>query len=210
MSAPIDQLPVGELVNRAKAGSLNAFSELVARYEGRLLNFLRQRTRSVEDAEDVTQESFLRAWRQLDRYDSRWQFSTWLFTIGSRLAVNHAQRRAGGCEGRGAGGEGFSVREDGDPARAASDAEQRRNLWSLAERTLGESERVALWLRYAEELPAGDIGRVLGKSAVGVRVLIHRAKRKLARALDESARGVRTGGGMCGAERVVVSEMRSG
>ncbi len=80
------------LVTRAKAGSLPAFADLVARFEDRLFNFLVRRTGRIADAEDLTQETFVCAWEQIDRYDPRWQFSTWLFTIARRLTVTHYRR----------------------------------------------------------------------------------------------------------------------
>ncbi|MEE8146382.1 MAG: sigma-70 family RNA polymerase sigma factor, partial [Longimicrobiales bacterium] len=84
---PIEDLPVCTLVSRAQTGSLSSFAELVARFEGRLFNFLLRRTRCVADAEDLAQDTFVRAWQRIRRYDPRWRFSTWLFTIAHRLAV---------------------------------------------------------------------------------------------------------------------------
>jgi len=179
MTASIDQLPTDQLVDRAKAGSMNAFGELVARYQDRLLNFLRHRSASLEDAEDTTQETFIRAWRRLHQYDNRWQFSTWLFTIGARLAANRAkQRRTLPLH------EPASDHARQNPAEAAGNAELSRNLWTFAQRHLSEAERETLWLRYVEDLAAADIARVLGRTTVGVRVLMHRARRKLARAIE--------------------------
>ncbi len=183
MNLPLDNLAVDELVNRAQAGSLNAFSELVRRFEGRLFNFLRGRAANPDDVQDLTQETFLRAWRQLDRYDSKWMFSTWLFTIGFRLAVNHHRSQKRLIEMTHSGGN--QPNGSSDPAAIVSNAEQRRNLWALAETKLSEPERAALWLKYAEDHSAADIARVLGRTSVGVRVLLHRARRKLAAELAD-------------------------
>src|SRR5690348_1949389 len=70
-----------QLAERSKAGCLDAFEQLVLRYEVRIFNFLLQFTRNYHDAEDLTQETFLKAHRNLHRYNSSFLFAPWLFTI---------------------------------------------------------------------------------------------------------------------------------
>ncbi len=174
----LSEEPIPHLVSRAQRGSLPCFAELVKRFEGRLFNFLRRRTGLTHDAEDLVQDTFVRAWQRIDQYDSRWQFSTWLFTIAHRLAITHGRRRqreVGWSDGR----EPPTVERD-DPARAIADREQSGLLWETAERILTESQRTVLWLRYAEELSNRDIARVLGRSQISVRVTLFRAREALA------------------------------
>lgn len=170
------ELPDEQLALRAQEGSGAAFALLVARHEGRLYNFLLRRVGRGADAEDLAQEAFVRAWRRIDRYDPRWRFSTWLFTIASRLASNHRRR-----EGARRWVERESVARravhDGAPA---ADTESRAALWAAAEAVLTEAQRTALWLRYAEDMPTADIGRVMGKTSIGVRALLFRARGALA------------------------------
>jgi len=170
-------LEIPQLVGRARNGSLPCFAELVKRFEGRLFNFLLRRTRSVADAEDLVQETFVRAWQRIDQYDARWQFSTWLFTIGHRLAIAqnwHGRRDAApACLDRvPAGGR--------EPAGPVADREECRHIWALADRILPATQRTALWLRYGEELGPKEIARVMGKSPVMVRVALFRAREALA------------------------------
>ncbi len=173
---PLGDLRIPELVRRAQAGALPAFAELVRRFEGRLLNFLLRRVGTNADAEDLVQETFVRAWQRIAQYNPRWQFSTWLYTIAHRLAV--AQRQRQRREPRPACLDG--VPSECDPGRPAADREQCRHIWALADRLLPETQRVALWLRYAEGLGTSEIARVLGKSRVGVRVMLFRARETLA------------------------------
>lgn len=183
---PIEDLPVCTLVSRAQTGSLSSFAELVARFEGRLFNFLLRRTRCVADAEDLAQDTFVRAWQRIRRYDPRWRFSTWLFTIAHRLAVTHQRRRRSLRSLTRLAGR--APAEVADPARVIADREQCRLLWDVADRILGETQRTALWLRYAEDLTPGEIARVLGKPRIAVRVMLHRAREALA---GEAARAGR-------------------
>ena len=172
-------VPDKELAQRARAGSVGAFGELVRRFEDRLFNFIRQRTGNEHDAEDITQEAFLRAWRNIERYDERWQFSTWLYTIAVRHTIDVQNRRRPVLNAHVAERVPAPNR---DPAARLVHADERSNLWDLALTALNEQERSVLWLRYAEELDTKSISRVLGKTAINVRVTLHRSLRKLQKA----------------------------
>ncbi len=184
----LGQLSDAQLAERAGNGSLPAFAELVARFEKRLYNFLRRRVGNDEDAEDLTQESFLRAWRHVSSYDARWAFSTWLFTIGGRLATNH--HRTAARRPRGGAGPALddTAGEVADPAAIASRVEQHANIWWTAERVLSAEQQSALWLRYAEQMQIREVARVLGRSGVSVRVMLHRARQTLAQDMETADR----------------------
>src|SRR4029078_8873391 len=98
MTVPTDveALDSDELVRRAHAGSEEAFAELHDRYRPRLLTILHSRLGGQgHEADDLAQEAFLRALRHFDRFDQRYRFSTWLYTIAIRLMhdFTRAQRR---------------------------------------------------------------------------------------------------------------------
>ena len=179
------RLPVAVLVERAQAGSVTCFAEIVRRFESRLFNFLLRRTGSAADAEDLTQETFVRAYERIDRYDPRWQISTWLFVIARRGAVTHLRKRRRDHAAR-RSGRLVTARDHGDPGTSADDRESGRLLWEIADRVLGNTQRTALWLRYAEDLSIGQIAAVLGKTPIAVRVALCRARRTLA-AYDEGS-----------------------
>jgi RNA polymerase sigma-70 factor (ECF subfamily) len=171
------------LARAAASGKTEAFAELVRRYEGPLLRFLSWRCASREDAEELCQESFLRAWEQIERYDPRWRFSTWLFTLARRLAISARRRTAPDAT------QASSVEQLGvthGPAEQADRRELSEGVWALSERLLSEDQRTALWLRYAEDHSAEEIGRVLGRRPAAVRVLLFRARTVLAEHLDPS------------------------
>lgn len=186
MDGPRPHSSVEALALEAQAGSVQAFEALVARFEAPLFRFLFLRTRDAAAAEDLTQDAFLRAWQNLARYDSRWRFSTWLYTLAERLCVS--ARRSRGKEPRTTGGEIElgSVPTGVDPSHAAAERDQGRALWETATRILRPEERSALWLRYAEDLSMEEIGAVLGRPAVTVRVLLFRARGRLAKELVAS------------------------
>lgn len=199
---PLDGLTPEELAVRSQHGSVEAYARLVAIFEARLFNFLLRKVGNRVDAEDLTQEAFLRAWRRIGSYRSRWKFSTWLYTIASRLAISHARQR----------GSGRVVRiADEDQRETPREAvvEDRAWVWRLVDEVLTEEQRTAVWLRYVEDMGIGEIAAVMGKSHVGVRVMLFRARSVLAEQM-ESSEGKRGGGAEAAANVVTTGRVVGG
>jgi RNA polymerase sigma-70 factor (ECF subfamily) len=171
------------LARRARAGSMAAFAGLVQRYQQRVYNLHLRRVGCGTEAEDLTQETFLRAWRRIEQYDPNLRFGPWLFTIAMRLASNH--RRAHGRRSRLLAMAPARGPQWPDAARAALVREEAEHVWDLAEGLLGHEQRTALWLRYAEGLSTEELARVLGKSRLATRVMLFRARHRLAAHLQE-------------------------
>lgn len=72
------------LVESTLKGDVNSFEELVSFYQGRIFNFLSKMTATREDAEEITQEVFIKVYKNLYKYNCKWSFSTWIY----RIAVN--------------------------------------------------------------------------------------------------------------------------
>jgi RNA polymerase sigma-70 factor (ECF subfamily) len=177
-----------ELALRSQQGCKESFEELVERYGARLYQFLHNKTYNVQDAEDLVQDTFVKAYRNIHRYRNSWKFSTWLFTIAARLASSRYRslKRRQSIGETGAG----SI----EPADAASQQEMQEGLWVVA-RTLSAGQYRALWLRYAEEMPIKEIAKVLGKTQVGVKVTLYRARVNLAQRLRNIAAENKVAGG---------------
>ncbi|MGV8039890.1 MAG: RNA polymerase sigma factor [Thermoanaerobaculaceae bacterium] len=79
-------------LQRVRAGDDTAFALLVRRYEPKLRAYVAQMVGIEEEARDLVQEAFIRAWKHLDQYDSTFRFSTWLFRIAHNLAIDHLRR----------------------------------------------------------------------------------------------------------------------
>jgi len=175
-------IPDEELAAESAAGSEACFEELVRRFTPRLFRYLRPKTASDEEAEDLVQETFRKAFQYIDRFDTDYRFSTWLYTIAHRQAISLFRGRR-----THAAAPLEAVDESSGPEDLLVRSEEVRNLWTLARR-LRPLQYQAFWLRYAEDLPVAEIARVMKRPAVQIRILLHRGRLKLAAAVKEEGR----------------------
>ena len=168
-----------ELAANAAAGSRSSFEELISRYSPRLFYFLRHKTASDQNVEDLIQETFIKAFRNIGRFDPKRKFSTWLYTIATRQAVS--LYRANKAKNPSL----VPMASSQDPQEIVIRKQESQNLWILA-RKLSQKEYKALWLYYAEDMPVNNIAEIMKKKKVTVRVLLHRARTNLAKKMDKS------------------------
>ena len=139
-----------------------------------MLVFLRQRSPCLQDAEDLRQETLLKVYQNLERYDPGRPFAPWLMTIAARLAA-----------GRARSGRSASPLEDDAVSRephADSGADRRESgevLWRAAARMLPAPQYRALRLRYVDQLDVRDVAGVMGVTLANAKVLLLRARRRL-------------------------------
>ncbi len=174
-----------QLARRCQQGNRAAFALLIERYGAKLLSFLSYRTSNRQDAEDLVQDTFTRAYQNIHQYSGEWKFSTWLFTIARRLASSHYRRRQPRMIANKPAASSL------DPAGLVAAREGSENLWALA-RELPESQFRALWLRYSEDMSIRQIAKVLGKSQNAAKVVLYRARVNLARRLETADHGILT------------------
>src|ERR671929_1787386 len=89
-----EQLDDRALVSRILEGDRDRFTELVKRYEKRIINYVYRITHRYEEAHDLAQEIFVKVYLALDRYDPKYQFSTWLFRIAQNSAIDVLRKKS--------------------------------------------------------------------------------------------------------------------
>ncbi len=162
---------------------MESYGVLVARHEAGLQRFLAARTGSLQDAEDMTQKTFVRAFRALASYSTKRPFRPWLYTIARRLWIDAHRARRGEHEWPAAP----EVNRQ-DPASLLIRRDEASALWRLAGSLMSEPQWTCLWLRHQEGMDVREIGAMTGYSAVRVRVLLHRARQRLAAGISEEER----------------------
>ena len=183
-----------ELVERVKAGETQAYGELVRKYQDRVFNACWRICGHLEDARDLTQEAFLKAFEGLAGFRQQSGFYTWVFRVAVNLALSHRRsakrRRTVSLESSSGpkGGQADDLRRrargasDGDPATLVSDADsQARVIRAL--HLLDDEQRAVVVLRDIEGLDYHEIGSILDIPPGTVKSRLHRARMALREAL---------------------------
>ena len=165
-------------------GDAAAFETLFRRWAGPLLRYLERMLGEAGAAEELVQEAFLRVHRARASYRPDARFSSWLYRIGTNLALNELRRPAR----RAPHGSVDSAEGDGEPLPAAPEpasdelVDARREVRALdrALRELPERQRAALWLVAVEGHSYAEVARSLEISESAVKALVHRARTSLA------------------------------
>lgn len=172
------------LVASARGGDFSAFERLFERHRSLVYRFVFQMSNRRDDAEDLTQEVFVRAYQNLHRYRDEAKFTTWLLRIATNLATDKARmaQRRMTLENQESGSQGalawMTVGTTDDPVE---NLEQSRRLAALrnALATLPDHHRNVIVLRDIEEMDYKDMAAVLGCTVGGAKLRVLRARRAL-------------------------------
>ena len=177
-------------IERAKAGDSDGFRTLVQRHGRSVFRLAYRMTGNEFDAEDVVQETFLRAYKQLNHYESRSSFGTWIYRIASNYALDlirsrkrHTDRRVIADHEEGGGILDHVKASDPSQERVYYSAQIREKL-DRALGDLSEQERTAFLLRHFEGKSIDEIGVVLSLGTSATKNSIFRAVRKVREALE--------------------------
>ena len=200
VSATAPSVPVDDtvLVRRAQQGDTAAFEELVRNYDGRVLRLAMHLTDSTEDAQDIYQETFLRAYRNIGRFRFECSFYTWIYRIVTNLCcdyLRHKQFRnryaySERSPGEDSGGEDTILeracdqRAGASPERAALNGELRKQILRALNK-LSVKERLVFELRHYEGLKLQTVASILSTTENTVRSTLFRATHKLRLRLAE-------------------------
>ena len=184
------EVEAGSAVERARSGDSDAFRLLVEQHSRAVFRLAFRMTGNEQDAEDVVQETFLRAYRQLDKYEARSSFATWLYRIASNYSLDLIRMRKRHEEKRERGSKAeerdilqtIPVNAPGPDRIAHSTQVQARVNEALNE--LSDQERTAFVLRHFEGLSIDEIGETLGTGTNATKHSIFRAVQKLRRSLE--------------------------
>ncbi len=176
------------LIARAQRGDANAFARLYDRHVDAIYRYISLRVPTQEQAEDLTEDVFLRAWQNIGRFRPERPFLHWLYRIAHNRVVDEHRRKAQQNLSLDALAESGRHPKDRDPSPLSQIISQ-ENIQQLREAlaTLSPDEQTLLTLRFTEGLSFKDIASILGKSEGACRVLQHRALKKLAGKLQLAA-----------------------
>jgi RNA polymerase sigma-70 factor (ECF subfamily) len=172
-------------VQAALAGNEDAFARLVRRHSGGLHRSVARILGDESEAWDVVQLAFVKAWQRLESYNPRWSFATWLYRIGTNLAIDFIRSRSSRERAHRAGTE-HRLRVVGESHPASNLADHGEVDWLLSQLVvaLTPQQRSAFVLREVEGMDTAEVARVLGCSATTVRNHVFQARKVLRRELE--------------------------
>jgi RNA polymerase sigma-70 factor, ECF subfamily len=174
-------------VSRARGGDADAFRLLVDRHSHAVFRVAYRMTGNEHDADDVVQETLLRAYRQLGRFEERANFGTWLHRIAINCSLDLLRARGRADKHYGGDPEEVeltgAIKTDAQQDRLLLSAELQQQVKTAMERLSG-NERTAFVLRHFEGMPVEEIGKVLGIQVNAAKHTIFRAVRKLRESLE--------------------------
>ncbi len=188
---PTDEL----LVKRFVEGHIDGFEELMRRYEGKIVSFINRSIGDFQRAEELAQETFMRVFRMGVRFDPKYKFSTWIFTIAKNLSSNELRDRSRDPES-------YNIRESDwpddstfvaelvsattlEPHQILTSQEMRTSLEKAMAR-LDSDLRMALVMKEFEHLTYTQIAEVFGTTSGTVKSWLFRARKQLAGIIRES------------------------
>ena len=173
-------------IDQVLGGNINAYTNIVDRHKNKAYNLAFRICCNHEEAEEIAQDSFLKAYRALASFQKKSSFSTWLYRIVYNTAISHVRLKktellsledfpADTVDFTGAG----SSEEE-------AENEYRKSLINFAFLKISDEERSLITLHYYEEMSTEDISEVTGISKSNVKVKLFRARQKMSRIIENA------------------------
>jgi RNA polymerase sigma-70 factor (ECF subfamily) len=172
-----------ELVRAYRNGDIHAFEELHRRYVASIYRLVRRKLGDALLAEDIAQETFMKALRMMDRVDDTFNFGGWVHTVARNLCFDELRRRQRDLRADISGDDDDSelmaqlpsTAKGFDPVEVQESNETRRQVWKVAQR-LPEKYRLVLTLRELQDMSYRQIAKTLKMSESAVETLLYRAR----------------------------------
>lgn len=184
------------LVEAARTGDLGAFDELVRRYQERIYGLVYHMTSNHEDANDLAQEAFVKAWKALKNFKGDSSFYTWIYRIAVNHTLNHLKQRRNRALHVSLNDLDFNAEHDPEMVQLVSHKNPRRdaNLRELGEKlnaamlSLSEEHRAVVAMHDIQGMPHEEIARVLNCNPGTVRSRLYYARQQLQALLSDFLR----------------------
>lgn len=179
------------LAKLARNGDRNAFEELVELYKDKIFHLAYRMLSNKQEAEDAVQETFLRVYTNLHRYDENQKFSTWIFRIGTNLCIDKLRRRKNtySLDAELPDGEGNDfyamLPSDEDTPEKQIIVSETQELIRKAIGSLPEKYKSVVILRYLHDMSLQEIGDVLDMPVTTVKTRVHRGREYLRKLLEQ-------------------------
>lgn len=188
LSKPLEE----QLIRQAQRGCAKSAHQIISTFQERLHSFVWRMVRNQHDAEEICQDAFMRAFQNLESFDFRFRFSTWLYTIAYRLCLNTLRKQKDvTCDmdfDAPSAPLNRSERQEADVGEQVANSDEayrlKKIIWENVDH-LSPPQRATVLLFYRESLSCQEIGDVLNMPAATVKSHLHRARARLRELLDD-------------------------
>jgi RNA polymerase sigma-70 factor (ECF subfamily) len=175
------------LIRKARRGDASAIEALIRAHQDALFAFMLRMSGRPDIAEDIVQEAFVRVLKNLDRFDSRFRFSTWLFTIAKRLYVNSMQKHRPTYDSDVVGSWQGTLSSPGGDAARHETIDNARSVIDFALRGLASHQREIILLFHQQNWPINEIALYMRMPEGTVKSHLHRARKRMKKAIESSS-----------------------
>lgn len=178
------------LARMALKGDQQAFAELVDLYQDKLYHMAYRMLSNRQEAEDVVQDTFLRVYKNLDRFDETLKFSTWIYRIATNLCIDRLRKRkqtysldAESQDYEGLDGYSMIPSDDRTPESELILSDTQRIIHQAME-SLPPKYKTVMMLRYIQDLSLQEVGDILGMPVTTIKTRVHRGREFLRKKLE--------------------------
>lgn len=181
----MNQQPDSYFIDQVIQGDQSAYSVLVDRYKHMVYTLAVRLVKNEEDAEEIAQDAFIKAFKGLSNFKGTSQFSTWLYKIAYRTGLDHARKKQ--REPYRTSIENHEVqRFTAEGPSAIMEAEERTEQIKKAIAMLPGDMSIMLFLHYYDDRTLKEISQITGKSTNAIKVTLHRGRKRLAEILTDT------------------------
>jgi len=168
------------LIRNTLSGDMGSFEKLVNLYKDKIYCFIFKMTSSKEDVEDIVQETFIKVFNNLYKYNNKWKFSTWIYRIAVNALKNHYKKKKRICSKELC--KDIPREFDFDILSNPEDNYLRKEFYNEIVTIIYQLDykyKIVFFLRYIKDFTIGEISNIVGVSSGTVRTRIHRARKKI-------------------------------
>ena len=182
MTETNDQLYIEKILK----GDVNAFSFLVDNYKNMVFSLAFKMTKSREEAEEVSQDTFIKAYKNLSKFNGDSKFSTWLYRIAYHTSLDAIKRNKNTTNTFDINEVTFNQIKAVEHILEGIERKERAELMDSCLQRLSNEERSIIWMFYYDELSLKEIIEVTGLQEANIKVKLHRARKKLLTIVKEN------------------------
>ena len=172
-------------IDKVLKGDANAFSILIERYKNMVFTLALKMVKNREEAEEISQDTFIKAYKNLNKFKGESKFSTWLYKIGYRTCLDNLKKSKGKYNIDTIDEITINKIKSTDGILESIERKERAEIINICMLSLPEDERAILWMFYFDELSLKEIIEVTDFSEANVKVKLHRARKSLLKIVEK-------------------------